>query len=104
MIRGGSWNNNANNCRAANRNRNNPDNRNNNNGFRVCSAGPAQETGRMSLAEPDDACILPRRDGRAAVLVAGAERPRRFRRHLLPGELGGRKERTKRRPGTDETD
>ncbi|MBC8524540.1 MAG: hypothetical protein H8D27_04145 [Chlorobium phaeobacteroides] len=33
-MRGGSWNNNDNNCRVANRNRNNPDNRNNNNGFR----------------------------------------------------------------------
>ena len=34
VIRGGSWNNNAINCRAANRNNNWPDNRNNNNGFR----------------------------------------------------------------------
>lgn len=34
-IRGGSRNNNANNCRVANRNRNNPDNRNNNIGFRL---------------------------------------------------------------------
>jgi len=33
--RGGSWNNEAANCRSANRNRNNPSNRNNNNGFRV---------------------------------------------------------------------
>lgn len=36
VLRGGSWNNNANNCRSANRNNNNPDNYNNNNGFRVC--------------------------------------------------------------------
>ncbi|MBX2926630.1 MAG: SUMF1/EgtB/PvdO family nonheme iron enzyme [Saprospiraceae bacterium] len=35
MIRGGSWNNNTENCRTANRNRNNPDNRNNNVGFRL---------------------------------------------------------------------
>ena len=34
--RGGSWNNNANNCRVANRNNNNPDNANNNIGFRAC--------------------------------------------------------------------
>ena len=34
--RGGSWNNNARNCRSANRNRNDPDNRNNNLGFRLC--------------------------------------------------------------------
>jgi len=33
--RGGSWNNNARNCRSANRNRNTPTNRNNNLGFRV---------------------------------------------------------------------
>jgi hypothetical protein len=35
VIRGGSWNNNARNCRSANRNNNNPDNRNNNIGFRL---------------------------------------------------------------------
>jgi RNA-directed DNA polymerase len=35
VLRGGSWNNNARNTRAANRNNNSPGNRNNNNGFRV---------------------------------------------------------------------
>ena len=35
VIRGGSWNNNAQNCRSANRNNNDPDNRNNNLGYRV---------------------------------------------------------------------
>jgi hypothetical protein len=34
-LRGGSWNNNAKNCRSANRNNNSPDNSNNNNGFRL---------------------------------------------------------------------
>jgi len=38
VIRGGSWNNNAENCRSANRNRNPPENRNNNLGFRVAAA------------------------------------------------------------------
>lgn len=42
VIRGGSWNNNADNCRVANRNNNNPDNRNNNNGFRLALV-PAQK-------------------------------------------------------------
>ncbi len=37
VIRGGDWNNNARNCRSANRNNNNPDNRNNNIGFRLAS-------------------------------------------------------------------
>lgn len=40
--RGGSWNNNARNCRSANRDRNKPDNRNNNLGLRVALL-PAQE-------------------------------------------------------------
>ena len=35
VLRGGSWNNNAQNVRTANRNNNTPSNRNNNNGFRV---------------------------------------------------------------------
>ena len=37
VLRGGSWNNRPNNTRSAKRNRNNPDNRNNNTGFRVAS-------------------------------------------------------------------
>ncbi|MBN3036797.1 MAG: hypothetical protein JW861_14525 [Bacteroidales bacterium] len=37
MVRGGSWNNKPRNCRVSNRNRNTPDNRNNNNGFRLAS-------------------------------------------------------------------
>ncbi|MBK6948154.1 MAG: SUMF1/EgtB/PvdO family nonheme iron enzyme [Haliscomenobacter sp.] len=35
VVRGGSWNNNDNNCRVSNRNRNTTDNRNNNIGFRL---------------------------------------------------------------------
>ena len=38
MLRGGSWNNNGRNCRSADRNRNPPDNRNNNIGFRLARA------------------------------------------------------------------
>jgi len=36
LLRGGAWNNNQDNARCAYRNRNNPNNRNNNIGFRVC--------------------------------------------------------------------
>ena len=43
VIRGGSWNNNAQNCRSANRNNNNPSNNNNNNGFRLCCSAAPQD-------------------------------------------------------------
>ena len=42
--RGGSWNNNAGNCRAANRNRNTPANRNNNLGFRLARSSAARRS------------------------------------------------------------
>ena len=42
-MRGGSWNNNARNCRSANRNNNDPTNTNNNNGFRVVVRRLAQQ-------------------------------------------------------------
>lgn len=38
VIRGGSWNNDAQNCRSANRNNNAPGNRNNDVGFRLASS------------------------------------------------------------------
>jgi hypothetical protein len=44
--RGGSWNNNAMNCRSANRNNNTPENRNNNLGFRL-----------SSTHKPDPGCL-----------------------------------------------
>lgn len=57
VIRGGSWNNNANNCRSANRNNNNPDNNNNNNGFRV-ALSTAQGNDGFRLIEPEDIPVL----------------------------------------------
>ena len=48
VLRGGSWNNdNTENLRASNRNRNDPDNRNNNNGFRCVRSS-------QCLARPPD--------------------------------------------------
>lgn len=42
VLRGGSWNNNPQNLRSANRNRNTPDNRNNNWGLRLASTAHRQ--------------------------------------------------------------
>ena len=54
--RGGSWNNNARNCRSANRNRNTPDNRNKNVGLRLAST--TQRVGRCCpiRTDPYPAC------------------------------------------------
>ena len=52
VYRGGSWNNNANNCRSANRNNNNPNNRNNNIGFRAASTVPQGQAG----SHPEGQC------------------------------------------------
>jgi hypothetical protein len=57
VLRGGSWNNNRNNARSAYRNRNNPDNRNNNVGLRLVVAHvllvlPEMPPGRSRRARP----------------------------------------------------
>ncbi|MUG93074.1 hypothetical protein F7734_11745 [Scytonema sp. UIC 10036] len=50
MLRGGSWNNNPRNCRSAYRNYNDPDNVNDNIGFRVVVSGASA----LQLSEPID--------------------------------------------------
>ncbi|MFH0796270.1 MAG: SUMF1/EgtB/PvdO family nonheme iron enzyme [Candidatus Omnitrophota bacterium] len=57
VLRGGSWNNNANNCRPANRNRNDPTNRNNNNGFR-CASSPSLFISRSAFGIPPELVSL----------------------------------------------
>ncbi len=49
VLRGGSWNNNPSNCRSAYRNRNEPENRNNNVGFRLASTPHAGVPGSTDL-------------------------------------------------------
>ncbi len=62
-LRGGSWNNdNTDNFRCANRNNNNPDNRNDNHGFRCASALSARvpdskEAGRVRERVQADALV-----------------------------------------------
>lgn len=48
VLRGGSWNNNGQNCRSSNRNRNTPGNRNNNNGFRCLSTAHERDASSAS--------------------------------------------------------
>ena len=50
VIRGGNWNNNANNCRVANRNNNSPGNTNNNIGFRTVRN--SEEAPQRALSDP----------------------------------------------------
>jgi len=50
VLPGGSWNNNARNCRVSNRNNNSPGNSNNNNGFRLVLV-PAHRPGRIAATE-----------------------------------------------------
>jgi hypothetical protein len=65
--RGGSWNNDAGNCRAANRNRNTPDNRNNNLGFRLARA---PQVGRMLCPTEPTAFPVPLPSLRSGQIVA----------------------------------
>jgi len=65
--RGGSWNNDPINLRGANRNRNTPDNRNNNLGFRV--VWPAAQ---HSPVPESGAGMRPERVGESPVLLPSA--------------------------------
>lgn len=76
VLRGGSWNNNARNVRAACRNHNSPDNRNDNIGFRLVRA---QKGIGASPPDPIRAVSAPRRGGECqagpGVQVAAADAP-----------------------------
>ncbi len=86
MIRGGSWNNAASNCRSAYRNNNDPSTRNNNVGFRLVSTMPRKDKqGPIRLGpRPAEAGTNTPGPGRpvAAPLSAAGQKPRRglFRR------------------------
>lgn len=89
VIRGGSWNSNARNVRAANRNANDPANRNDNLGFRVARAH--EQVGRSA---PDQTSAASGSSGVGetqmgpGVEVAAADAPSNPRRRLaFPGGL-----------------
>jgi hypothetical protein len=62
--RGGSWNNDPQNCRVANRNNDDPGNRNNNLGLRLANTAPVREGGFLRISTRREAlscrcsCIL----------------------------------------------
>jgi len=62
VVRGGGWNNNANKCRSANRNRNTPSKRNNNNGFRPV-VSPFRRPLMLSPRLGAQTCQMPRVQG-----------------------------------------
>lgn len=74
VVRGGSWNNTTTNCRVAYRNRNKPDNRNNNIGFR-----PSQYAFKRLLQTPLGQNLLGRPLGRARKEEASSVISRVFR-------------------------
>jgi predicted RNase H-like HicB family nuclease len=86
VLRGGNWNNNAGNCRAANRNNNSPSNTNNNNGFRAVrsSEGSPQRERDSDPGAVPSAPVRPARQSEEARpgLVGAAD--------TAPGVPGGR--------------
>ena len=68
VVRGGSWNNNGRNCRSAIRNRNEPDNRNNNLGFRLSLARHAVGMGVIDqIVIQSRGCAASEKQGRRHV-------------------------------------
>jgi len=74
VVRGGSWNNNARNVRAAVRNRNHPDNRNNSLGFRCARAHLRTESGPEQIIIRGAAPAMPKpKDRRRASSHGGCQ-------------------------------
>jgi Sulfatase-modifying factor enzyme 1 len=99
VLRGGSWNNHPRNCRAANRNHNDPDNRNNNIGFRVCRVvhiviNPEKRSGRCRNFRPTMVC----RTRPGVIDGAGKSRPHAAMRRRAHSENGRRLDKFPRRP------
>ncbi len=93
MLRGGSWNNNPENCRSAYRNRNNPDNRNDVFGFRVACAAASTllyQSWRMGI----------RRESQRRVQTCSSDGGDGIRKSTEPGSLVGVK--AERLPGSDQ--
>jgi len=81
VLRGGSWNNNQHNARAAYRNRNNPNNRNNNIGFRVVRVPRLRPPSRARMRLP--------RPLRAAAVYERCAASSNARRPRFPGRGEG---------------
>ncbi len=100
VLRGGSFNNNVSNVRSANRNTNQPDNRNNNNGFRVASTLPCRNSPVVLFRQfPGGAClsVKSRSSSRVGLLFVSPTNGRSAKCKTDPAGLVGRKARTRRR-------
>jgi hypothetical protein len=85
VLRGGSWNNKPRRLRSANRNRNNPQNRNNNVGFRLAQSarttqsrpvhGPTERDVRVSMSPPPGLAGMGAPNSIARTAGDGAGRP-----------------------------
>lgn len=103
VARGGSWNNNAANCRSANRDRNTPDNRDNNVGFRLLNSPPLWPDGRRPRIAPLRTGVdpypssrsgqCPDKEGRAAASRRPGSPVRSWRRLKTQDDLNPGKER-----------
>lgn len=70
VLRGGSWNNNARNCRVAYRNNNSPDNRNNNIGFRLALA--QNDVSNDLLMNRESSCVSAKETENEQSCIAGS--------------------------------
>ena len=83
--RGGNWNNNANNCRVANRNNNSPGNENNNLGFRLVSTTHGKDQRCPIHDRPRPANAGTNKAGTAGQVPGGASRRGTSRLTTLEG-------------------
>jgi len=75
VLRGGSWNNNPDNARCAYRNDNNPDNDNDNNGFRLATRAPRPPEMRRDALSRSKGDALSQSGRRGAEVFKENDRP-----------------------------
>ena len=83
MLRGGSWINNGRNCRSANRNHNDPSNRNNNIGFRLARGHELKPSRVLGAGQqPADRSATERAKAQAGDGLRSGKKPKGFMGHI----------------------